>query len=122
MADLGAYYAASGAGAPASSVKPPAASEAVEKLLAKGNCASCHGEGLDCARSPCVSQNCWPACRLLVCCLKSYQVEGNAKVGRNNAVMGSVAKQFTHAELELLANHVSKMPGTLKVVPQSRFR
>jgi hypothetical protein len=36
--------------------------------------------------------------------------------------MGVIAKQFTNAELKLLANHVSKMPGTLKVVPQSRFR
>jgi cytochrome c553 len=123
MADLGAYYAASGASAAAPTpAKAPVASDAVEKLLAKGNCAACHGVDLNAPSVPSYPKIAGQYGDYLFVALKSYKVEGNAKVGRNNAVMGTIAKQFTHAELKLLANHVSKMPGTLKVVPQSRFR
>jgi cytochrome c553 len=122
MADLGAYYAASGAGGAATPAKAPVASEAVEKLLAKGNCAGCHGVDLNTPTVPAYPKIGGQYSDYLFVALKAYKVEGNAKVGRNNAVMGSIAKQFTHAELKLLANHIGKMPGTLKVVPQGRFR
>jgi hypothetical protein len=36
--------------------------------------------------------------------------------------MGGVAKQFSNAELKVLANYMGSLPGTLKVVPQDRFR
>ena len=54
--------------------------------------------------------------------LKSYKAEGNPQVGRGNAIMGGVAKQFSNAELKELANYVGSLPGALKTVPQSRFR
>jgi cytochrome c553 len=43
-------------------------------------------------------------------------------VGRSNAIMGGIAKQFTNAELSEMANYVSALPGELKTVPQSKFR
>ena len=43
-------------------------------------------------------------------------------MGRGNAIMGGVAKQFTNAELKALANYVSSLDGDLHTVPQSRFR
>jgi cytochrome c553 len=43
-------------------------------------------------------------------------------VGRNNAVMAGIAKQFTHAELKQLANYLGTLSGPLQVIPQSRFR
>ncbi len=54
--------------------------------------------------------------------LKSYKVEKNANVGRGNAVMGGIAKQFSNAELKALASYISSVQGDLKMVPESRFR
>ena len=54
--------------------------------------------------------------------LKAYKVENNAKVGRANAIMGGMVKQYTNAELKLLAGYVSSLNGQLKTVPQSEFR
>jgi cytochrome c553 len=54
--------------------------------------------------------------------LKSYKVEGNATWGRNNGVMGGIAKQYTHAELKELANYMASQQGDLKTLPQSKFR
>jgi cytochrome c553 len=54
--------------------------------------------------------------------LKSYKTENNAKVGRGNAIMAGMAKQYTNAELKVLAKYISSVEGELKTVPQSRFR
>lgn len=43
-------------------------------------------------------------------------------MGRNNAIMGGIAKQFSNAELKALANYLASVEGDLQVVPQSRFR
>jgi hypothetical protein len=60
--------------------------------------------------------------RHLLVALKSYKTENNAKVGRANAVMSGVAKQFSKAELKELASYISGLPGELKTVPQNKFR
>ncbi|HQL10752.1 MAG TPA: cytochrome c4, partial [Lentisphaeria bacterium] len=54
--------------------------------------------------------------------LKSYKVEKNSNVGRGNAIMAGIAKQFTNAELKALATYVGSLDGDLHTVPQSRFR
>ena len=36
--------------------------------------------------------------------------------------MASIAKQYTNAELKLLANYLSKVDGDLKTVSEKRFR
>jgi len=43
-------------------------------------------------------------------------------VGRNNAVMSAIAKQFSNDELKVLANYVSSLDGELKTVPERKFR
>jgi cytochrome c553 len=43
-------------------------------------------------------------------------------VGRNNAIMGGIAKQFTNNELKTLAAYIGSIEGDMKVVPQSRFK
>jgi cytochrome c553 len=53
---------------------------------------------------------------------KAYKVEGNANIGRGNAIMGGIAKQFSNAELKELANYVGSLPSELQVVPQNRFK
>ncbi len=54
--------------------------------------------------------------------LKSYKVEGQATWGRNNGVMGGIAKQFSNAELKAMANYIGGLDGELKSIPQSKLR
>jgi cytochrome c553 len=123
MADLAAYYSASGevAGAAALADAAPANGKAAE-LLTKGNCASCHGANFNAPINPTYPKIAGQHSDYLYVALKSYKTEGNPKVGRGNAIMGGVAKQFSNAELKVLANYMGSVSGTLKVVPQSRFR
>ena len=123
MADLAAYYAASGEvpGAPELPPAPVATGKAAD-LLAKGNCASCHGANYNAPIDPTYPKIAGQHSDYLYVSLKAYKTEGNPKVGRGNAIMGGVAKQFSNAELKILANYMGSIPGTMKVVPQSRFR
>ncbi|MBC7719882.1 MAG: cytochrome c4 [Chitinophagaceae bacterium] len=124
IVDLAAYYSASGviAGAelPAEPAKKPSAD--VLALLGKANCASCHGANFSKPIDPSYPKLAGQHGDYLFVALKAYKVENNAKVGRNNAIMAGMAKQYTNAELKVLANYLSSLDGELKVVPQSRFR
>jgi len=123
IADLSAFYEISGVveGAPALA-KAPASSERISALLAKGNCASCHGESLNKPIDPSYPKIAGQHSDYLYVALKSYKIEGNANIGRANAIMGGIAKQFSNAELKELSNYIGSLPTDLKVVPQSRFR
>jgi cytochrome c553 len=124
MADLAAYYSVSGqAGAdelPAKPSKEPSA--AVQALLGKANCASCHGANFAKPIDPTYPKLAGQHADYLFVALKSYKVENNPKVGRGNAIMAGMAKQYTNAELKQIAGYLSSLDGDLKVVPQSRFR
>ena len=125
MADLAAYYSASGvvAGAAPLADKPSAEpNEKVAALLAKANCSSCHGSNYSKPIDPSYPKLGGQHADYLLVALKSYKVENNAKVGRGNAIMAGMAKQYTNAELKVLANYLSSLDGELKTVPQSRFR
>ena len=54
--------------------------------------------------------------------LKSYKAENQGTWGRNNGIMGGIAKQFSNAELKELAKYLAAQQGEMQVVPQSRFR
>ena len=124
MADLAAYYTVHGAvsgGEPAA--KPGREASAAEQaLLNKANCASCHGANFSKPIDPSYPKIGGQHADYLFVALKAYKVENNPKVGRGNAIMAGMAKQYTNAELKLLANYISSVDGELKVVPQSRFR
>nr|WP_315246854.1 c-type cytochrome [uncultured Albidiferax sp.] len=124
MADVAAYYSASGVvegGAPAP--KPVAVPSAqVAALLTKGACVSCHGDNFSKPIDPTYPKIAGQHADYLFVALKAYKTEGNALVGRSNAIMGGVAKQFSNAELKAMAGYVHSLDGDLKVVPQSRFR
>jgi cytochrome c553 len=123
VADLSAYYSAHGvtAAAPADrAVKAP--SPAVAALLAKANCASCHGADFSKPIDPSYPKLGGQHADYLFVALKAYKVENNPKVGRGNAIMAGMAKQYTNAELKQLANYLASVEGDLKVVPQSKFR
>ncbi len=123
IADVAAYYSASGvvdgAAAPAKATDGNAKAVA---LVAKGNCASCHGDNfskpIDASYPKIAGQH----SDYLFVALKAYKAEGSAQVGRGNAIMGGIAKQFSNTELKELANYVGELPGELKTVPQNRFK
>ena len=123
IADVSAYYAQhgkSGAELPAKPGREP--SVQVAELLKKGACVSCHGDNFAKPIDPSYPKIAGQHADYLFVALKSYKVEKNANVGRGNAIMGGVAKQFTNAELKALSNYISGLEGDLHTVPQSRFR
>jgi cytochrome c553 len=122
MADVAAYYERQGAEASIKSVAAREPSPAVAALLTKGACASCHGADLNKPIDPSYPKIAGQHADYLYVALRSYQIEGNPQVGRNNAVMAGIARQFKPAELRAMANHIGTMPGSLVTVPQSKFR
>jgi len=124
IADLAAYYSAhgvvEGAELPAKPAKEPSAD--VQALLNKANCASCHGANFSKPVDPAYPKIAGQHGDYLFVALKAYKTDNNPKVGRGNAIMAGMAKQYTNAELKLLANYLSSVEGELKVVPQSKFR
>jgi len=123
MADLAAFYAALGVDANAKPLEKAAdgSAKAVE-LVAKGACTSCHGESFSKPIDPSYPKLAGQYSDYVYVALKAYKTEGNPQIGRGNAIMGGVAKQFSNTELKELANYVGSLPGVLKTVPESRFR
>jgi len=124
MADLAAYYSQHGLSEGKSTapkeVKAPSAQ--VAALLQKANCASCHGANFSSPIDPSYPKLAGQHADYLFVTLKGYKNDANQVVGRNNAIMAGMAKQYTNAELKLMANYLASLEGDLKVVPQSRFR
>jgi cytochrome c553 len=124
MADLAAYYSVDGVSSTAAALpekpsKEPSAE--VQALLGKANCASCHGANFSKPIDPTYPKLAGQHADYLFVALKSYKVENNAKVGRGNAIMAGMAKQYTNAELKTLAKYLSSVDGELKVVPETRI-
>ena len=124
MADLAAYYAQHGADKPVSVPDTPAVqpSAAVAELLKKGNCVACHGVNFNKAIDPSYPKLAGQHPDFLYVALKAYKTEGNAQVGRANAIMGAQVKPYTLAELKAMANYIGSLPGDVKTVPQSKTR
>lgn len=120
MADLAAFYSTQvSKTAPEA---PRAASVAAAALIEKGACASCHGANFSKPIDPSYPKLAGQHADYLYVALKAYTVEGNAVIGRNNAIMSGISKQFSHAELREMAKYLASVEGELAVVPQSRFR
>ena len=123
MADLAAYYSGHGV-VPGQSapkeVKAPSAQ--VTALLTKANCSSCHGANYSTPIDPSYPKIGGQHADYLYVALKSYKNDANAIVGRGNAIMAGMAKQYSNAELKQLANYLASVQGDLKVEPQSRWR
>jgi cytochrome c553 len=123
MKDVAAFYAQLGqVDASLATVSALEPSPDAAALLAKGACVSCHGANLAQPIAPNYPKIAGQYGDYLYAALKAYQTEGNPNVGRNNAIMAGVAKQFSHAELKVLAGYLADLPGPLKTVAQSRFR
>jgi len=124
IADLSAYYSVSGQAQavelPAKPAKEPSA--AVQALLGKASCASCHGANFAKPIDPSYPIIAGQYADYLFVALKSYKVENNPQVGRNNAIMGGMVKLYTNAELKAMAGYLSSLDTDLKSVPESNFR
>jgi cytochrome c553 len=123
IADLAAFY--SQHGGPVASAPPdgPAAPAAdVAKLLERGACASCHGANFSKPIDPSYPKLAGQYGDYLYVALKSYKTEGNANVGRNNAIMSTQVKQFSLTELRVISEYLSSLPGEVRTVKESYFR
>jgi cytochrome c553 len=121
IADLAAFYQANkDENAPSKS--PVTASAEVSAVLGKKNCISCHGPDFNSPINPAYPKLAGQHSSYLYIALKAYQTQGNPHFGRNQAVMGGMAQGLSLAEIKLISEYVGSMPGSLNVVPQSRFR
>jgi len=120
MADLAAFYSSQvSKNAPE---VPRAPSVAAAALIEKGACASCHGANFSKPIDPSYPKLAGQHADYLYVALKAYTVEGNALIGRNNAIMAGISKQYSHAEMREMARYLASVEGELAVVPQARFR
>lgn len=120
MADLAAFYASHVSKPAAQTPKP--ASPKVAALIEKGGCTACHGVNFNKPIAPGYPKLGGQHADYLFVALKSYTVENKNVVGRANAVMGGIAKQYTPAEMREIANYLGSIESELHIVPQSRFR
>ena len=123
IADVAAFYENLGKGGEAEPAKtdvtPPSD---VAKLLAKANCASCHGNDFKSPIDPSYPKIAGQYSDYLYAALKAYQTDKNPHLGRSNPIMSGMARQYTHAELKLMSSYFASLPGDIKTVPESRFR
>lgn len=99
--------------------------DSIEKgktLVEKGNCASCHGAGLNAPIAPAYPKLAGQPADYLYYALHAYQVgAGNPKYGRVNAIMASQVqgtpdvKAYSQQDLKDIAAYISSLPGTLVV-------
>ncbi|MBV9889988.1 MAG: cytochrome c4 [Rhizobacter sp.] len=131
MADVAAYFeqlgkSSSDAAVEKVSTKPdtslPPPSPDVAQLLAKANCTSCHGANFSSPIDPTYPKLAGQYADYLYVALKAYQTDHNPVFGRSNAIMMGMARPFTHAEIKVLAQYISSLPGDIKTIAQSRFR
>jgi len=94
----------------------------VAGLMQKAACVSCHGANLSKPIDPSYPKLSGQHADYLFVALKAYKTENNPAVGRNNGVMGAIAKQFSNAELKALARYMASLDSELRVKPESRFR
>jgi len=122
IADLAAYYSAQAkpGDLPAKPARQPDAQ--VAELLQKGACVSCHGDNFAKPLSPAYPEIAGQHPDYLFAALKAYKMGEATYVGRGNAIMGGVAKQFSNTELKALAGYISSLDTPLQIVPESRFR
>lgn len=93
-----------------------ASAEKGQALVEKGNCASCHGAGLNAPILPVYPKLAGQHADYLYYALRAYQVGGsNPQFGRNNAVMSSQAKPYSDADLHDMAAYIAKLPGNFVV-------
>ena len=93
----------------------------VSALLQKAACVSCHGANFSKPIDPAYPKIAGQHKDYLYVALRAYKQENNQAVGRNNGIMGGIARQFSNAELKAMSEYIGGLEGELKTVPDSRF-
>ena len=91
-------------------------------MLNKGGCVACPGANYSKPLDPSYPKLAGQHADYLYAALRAYNIQGNAVVGRNNAIMGGVTGQYSNAELKAMADYLASLKGDLSTQPQSRFR
>ncbi|MCE4554709.1 c-type cytochrome [Roseateles cellulosilyticus] len=121
MANIAAYYEQQ-AKLPAVPETIPDAPANVAELVKKGACVSCHGANFSKPIDPSYPKLAGQHGDYLAVALKAYKTENSHTVGRGNAIMAGQVKQFSNAELKVIASYIATLPTELATVPQSKFR
>jgi cytochrome c553 len=121
--DIAAYYEREGkADAKPLADKPGREpSTQVAALMQKAACASCHGANLSRPIDPSYPKISGQYADYVFVALKAYKTENNPSVGRNNGIMGAIAKQFSNTELKALANYVGSLDSEMETKQESKF-
>ncbi|SNX28621.1 Cytochrome c553 [Polynucleobacter meluiroseus] len=87
-----------------------------QALVEKGNCATCHGAGLNAPILPAYPKLAGQHPDYIYYALRAYKEgNGNALFGRNNAVMTSQAATLSLADMQDIAAYIGSLPGNLVV-------
>lgn len=130
IADVAAYYAASGGPLAELPAKAPEATGKAGDLIKAGACFSCHGENYAKPLDPSYPKLAGQHADYLYAALRSYLVEGNSTVGRAHPTMGATMKATQKAanardfdqQLKAAAQYLSDLPSDLKTVAQPKFK
>lgn len=113
---IAAYYAAPSGNRPQVPATPKSQpGPRVAALLQRGACISCHGANFTTPVDLTYPKLAGQYPDYLFAALKAYKTEGNPVVGRAHPVMTTLAKQFTNAELQSLADYIGSLNGELAV-------
>lgn len=93
----------------------------VAGLIQKANCAACHGANFSKPIDPSYPKIAGQHPDYLFQALKAYKTGDSPAVGRNNGIMGAIAKQFSNAELKAIAQYVGSLDGEVETIPEPRF-
>ena len=91
-------------------------------LLQKAACVSCHGANFSKPTAPNYPKIAGQHKDYLFVALKAYKSDTNPNVGRSNAIMAGIAKQFSNAELKAMAQYIGSLPGDLRTVKEDWFK
>ena len=121
MADLAAFYESTGTGATLATKAPEGSTKAAE-LLTKGGCASCHGANLSKPIDPAYPKIAGQHGDYLYVALRAYKTTDKPMIGRAHPVMGGIAKQFSNADLKVLADYVGSLPSEMQTMQRDRIK
>mgnify|MGYP001286311698 CR=1 FL=1 len=105
IANIAAYYASHGGANPEVPATMAVVPARVAELLNRGACMQCHGANLNSPIDPSFPKIAGQHADYLFVSMRAYRIEGNPRVGRNNPVMQAIVRQFTDAELRLMAEY-----------------
>jgi cytochrome c553 len=121
IADIAAYYAQLGKpDAPVPAALETPVPEALHNKLAA--CVACHGVNFSTPTDGTIPRLAGQYADYLQFALKSYKVEGNPHYGRQNAVMGAMAKPLKDSDIDQITSYLATLPGELRTVPQAKFK